>query len=77
MTTIEQLEEFSRFTRQLVEAEGQNISLDVIFDRWRGGACRSDDLARIRAAVNDYENSDRGQPADDVIAGFRAERAGQ
>ena len=70
----EAFDAFSRFAKQVVETEGQGVSLDAIFDKWHEEACRSDNLARIRATVEDYENGDRGRPAQKVITEFRAER---
>ncbi len=75
MTTLEQIEQFSLFAKQLVEKEGAEVPLEVIFDRWHEEALQDVDLIRIQAAVQDYENGERGQPADVVLAEFRAERA--
>ncbi len=75
MTTLEQIEQFSLFAKQLVEKEGAELPLDVIFDRWHEEAFQVEDLLRIQAAVQDYENGNRGQPADVVLAEFRSERA--
>lgn len=75
MTTYEQLADFSRFTRNVIETEDSSLPLAAIFDRWQSEISRQDDLARIRASVNDFENGERGEPAEQVIAQFRAERA--
>ena len=75
MTTIEQIDEFTRFAKQLVEKEGNELPLDAIFDRWHEEAFRDEDVLRIQASVNDYDNGERGQVAEDVLAEFRAERA--
>ncbi len=75
MATIDQIEEFSRFAKQLSEKEGKELPLDVIFDRWHEEAFQDEDLLRIQASVRDYENGERGQPAEEVLTEFRAERA--
>ena len=74
MATIDQIEEFSRFAKLLSEKEGKELPLDVIFDRWHEEAFRNDDLRRLQASVRDYENGERGQPAEEVLAEFRVER---
>ncbi len=74
MATIDQIEDFSRFAKQLSEKEGKELPLDVIFDRWHEEAFRDEDLLMIQASVRDYENGERGQPAEEVLAEFRAER---
>ena len=75
MATTDQIDEFSRFAKQLSEQEGKEIPLDIIFDRWHEEAFRDKDLLRIQASVRDYENGERGQPAEEVLAEFRNERA--
>ena len=74
MATIEPIDEFTRFAKQLVEKEGTELPLDAIFDRWQEEAFRDEDLLRIQASVNDYDKGERGQPANEVLAEFRAER---
>jgi len=74
MATIEQIDEFTRFAKQLVEKEGSELPLNAIFDRWHEEAFRDEDLLRIQSSVNDYEKGERGQPANEVLAEFRAER---
>jgi len=74
MATIEQIDQFTRFAKQLVEKEGAELPLDAIFDRWHEETFRDEDLLRIQASVNDYDQGERGQPAKEVLAEFRADR---
>lgn len=70
MTTTQQLFEFSRFTQQLVAEEGESLSLAAIFDRWHQQAYQDEDLTRIRASVNDFENGERGRPLENFLCEF-------
>ncbi len=75
MGTIEQIDEFTRFAKLLIEKEGAGIQLDAIFDRWHEEAFRDEDLIRIQASVDDYKAGEQGQPAKEVLDEFRKERA--
>ena len=72
MTTIEQLNDFSRFAKQVVEQEGKELPLDIIFDRWHRQAFAEEDLQRIRASASDYESGERGRPVEEVLSEFKA-----
>jgi len=74
MTTIEQIDEFTRFAKQLVEKEGTELPLDAIFDRWHEEAFRDEDLLRIQASVNDYDSGERGRPVEEFLADFDSQR---
>jgi len=74
MGTIEQIEEFTRFAKLLVEKEGAGIPLEAIFDRWHEEAFRDEDLLRIQASVDDFNNGERGELAEEILANFRKER---
>lgn len=69
MTTIQQIEDFSRFAKQLVE-EGNELPLDAIFDRWHEEAFREEDLVRVQESVNDFKNGERGRPIEQFLAEF-------
>jgi len=73
MATIEQIDEFSRFAKHLVEQESAERPLEAIFDRWHEEAFRDEDLLRVQASVEDYDKVERGQTAEEVLAEFRAE----
>jgi len=77
MGTIEQLEDFTRFTKLTLEKEGRELPLDAIFDRWHEEAFRDEDLARIQASVNDYDNGERGRPLNEFLAEFDAKQAAE
>ena len=74
MTTIEQLNDCSRYARLIVEQEGKELPLDVIFDRWHCDTLATQDLARIQASVADYENGEQGRPIADFLAEFKAKQ---
>ncbi|TWT88629.1 hypothetical protein Mal64_21150 [Pseudobythopirellula maris] len=71
----EQIEEFSRFVKQVPERERACLSLDELYQRWREESIAREDLAAIQQAVTDFENGDRGQPADQAMAKLRSDLA--
>jgi len=75
MASIKQIDEFTRFAKQLVEKEGIELPLDAIFDRWHEEAFRDEDLLRIQVSVNDYENGNRGRPVEEFLAEFDAQQS--
>lgn len=75
MTTLEQLDDFARFAKAVVEKEGAELPLEVVFQRWNQGAWSEEDLVRIQASVRDYQNGERGEPLEDFLARFDEGRA--
>ena len=75
MASIEQIEQFSRFAKQLSEEEGMEIPLDAIFDRWHAEAYKDADLLAIQASDRDYQNGERGRPVEEFLQEFDASRA--
>jgi len=67
MTTIEQLNDFSRFAKKVVEQEGKELPLDVIFDRRHREAFAEEDPQRIRASASAYEARVRGKSEDEFF----------
>jgi hypothetical protein len=76
MTATQQIEDFTAFAKALAQQEGEDISLDEIFDRWWQEQHRNEDLEAIQAAVKDYENGDRCEIARDVLTDLRASELG-
>jgi len=75
MATIEQIEDFSRFAKAVIEEEGVELSLEDLIGRWQCKTSASDDLLAIQASVDDYERGERGQFAGEVLAEFRSQRS--
>jgi len=75
MASIKQIDEFTRFAKQLVEKESIELPLDAIFDRWHEEAFRDEDLLRIQVSVNDYENGNRGRPVEEFLEEFDAQQS--
>jgi len=75
MAITEQLAEFNAFATQLAEQEGEDLTIEQVYDRWWETQHRDEEVAAIAKAHQDYLNGDRGEPAEQVIAEFRAERA--
>lgn len=76
MTASQQIENFTAFAKTITQQEGEQISLDEIYERWWNEQHRDEDLAAIKAAVKDYENGDPGELARDVLAELRAKEQG-
>jgi len=72
MTTTQQIESFTAFAKAVTQQEGEDISLDEIYDRWWEKQHRDEDFEAIKAAVQDYEQGDRGELGRDVLSELRA-----
>lgn len=73
MATIEQFAELTLYVATLPEEERKTLSVDEIYDRWRAESSQQEDIEAIREAITDYENGDRGRPAEEVMAELRSE----
>jgi hypothetical protein len=66
-TTTQELESFTRFARERLEAGDLEPSLDELFDLWRlenpSDADYAQNVAAIAGAIEDFRNGDRGRPA--------------
>ena len=76
MTATQQIENFTAFAKAITQQEGEDISLDEIFDRWWQEQHRNEDLEAIQAAEKDYENGDPCELARDVLNDLRAAELG-
>ena len=63
MTISEQIADITVFAQAISQQEGEDISLDVIYDRWWQQRHREEDLAAIREAHAEYESGERGEDA--------------
>ena len=75
MTTSEQIADFTAFAKTISQQEGEDISLDVIYDRWWQHRHREEDLQAIQDAHAEYESGERGEDARTELAKFRSERS--
>ena len=79
MTTTEQeLNSFTRFAKQRLSTCGEaDLSLDELFDLWRAenpsDERYAENVAAVRAAINDFKNGDRGTPAGEHSDQIRRE----
>ena len=75
LAITEQLAQFNAFTTKLAEQEGDDLTIEQVYDRWWEIQHRDEEAAAIHEAHEAYEAGDRGEPAEQVIAEFRTERA--
>jgi hypothetical protein len=76
MSTAEQdLTAFSIFARQQIAAGQGDLSIDELFDQWRAenpsDAQYAENVAAIRASIQDFKNGERGTPAGEHSAQLR------
>jgi hypothetical protein len=76
-STAEELDRFAEFARQRLGNGESELSLDELFDLWRSEN-PSDDLyaenvAAIKAAIDDFRNGDRGTLAGEHSDQLRRE----
>ena len=68
MTTAEQeLNSFTSFARQRIEAAVRDLSIDELFDQWRAenpsDVSYAENVAAINASIQDFKNGERGSIA--------------
>lgn len=66
-TTEKELDSFTEFAKQRISNEGENVSLDELFDLWRSenpsDELYAENVAAVSVAIQDFKNGDRGTPA--------------
>lgn len=76
-TTTQELESFTQFAKERLEAGGREPSLDELFDLWRienpSDADYAENLAAIAGAIADFKTGDRGRPAGELSRELRRE----
>lgn len=76
MSTAEQIDDLYRFAKALPQEELDALSIDEVYDRWRGDALREEDIEAIRESYADFQNGERGVPAKESMAQLRNELRG-
>lgn len=71
MSTTEHIESFTRFAKEKVDQEGNELSIEDLFDEWRILHPPMDDLLAIKASLRDMENGETGRSFDDFAKEFR------
>ena len=76
-TTTQELESFTHFAKERLEAGHPEPSLDELFDLWRienpSDADYAENLAAIAGAIEDFRSGDRGRPAGELSRELRKE----
>lgn len=76
-TTTQELESFTQFAKERLEAGDLEPSLDELFDLWRienpTDADYTENLAAIAGAIADSKTGDRGRPAGELSRKLRQE----
>jgi anthranilate phosphoribosyltransferase len=71
MASIQQdLESFTQFARQRIQAEGPALSMDELYDQWRERHSAPEDAAAILASVRDMEKGETGRDFAAFAEGF-------
>lgn len=78
MSTAEQdVNSFANFALHKIESGERNLSIDELFDRWRAenpsDEQYAENVAAVRASIQDYNNGERGTVAGEHSAQLRRE----
>jgi len=78
MTTTQQdLESFTSYARQRIESGQRDLTIDELFDQWRAenpsDAEYAENVAAIKASIEDFKNGERGSIAGEHSAQLRRE----
>jgi hypothetical protein len=82
MTTTEiDLQKFNEFARQRLNAGNDQPSLIELMELWQmdhpTDAQHAENVAAVRAAISDFKNGDRGQPAGELSRELREQLRSQ
>ena len=69
MAITEQIADFTAFARLLVHQEGENLSLDDVYQQWK--EIDPDEVAILQNRLDSYDAGERGQPANESMAELR------
>jgi len=75
MAISEQIKELTAFALTVSQQEGEDISLDVVYERWWQARHQDKDLQAIQEAHAQYESGERGELAREELNNFRDERS--
>jgi len=78
MSTAEQdLANFTSYAHQRINSGERDLSIDELFDQWRmenpSDDLYAENLAAIKASIQDFENGERGTVAGEHSAQLRRE----
>jgi len=65
-----ELDSFTRFARQRIEAAGGAVSMDDLYDQWREGHSASEDASAVLAALRDMERGEKGRDFSAFVDDF-------
>jgi hypothetical protein len=75
--TARELESFTQFVKQRLQAEEAEPSLDELFDLWRmenpSDVSYAENVAAIAGAIKDFKCGDRGRRAGELSREIREE----
>ena len=76
-TTEQDLASFTAFVRQRIDGAGSGASIDELFDQWRfenpSDELYAENVAAIKASIDDFQAGERGTPAGEHSAQLRKE----
>ena len=61
MAITEQIRDFTTFALNVSQTEGEDIPLDVVYQRWWQERHQNEDLAAIQESHAEYEAGERGK----------------
>jgi hypothetical protein len=70
MSTQDQINSFHQFALQQL-SDGEELSIDELYDTWRTQNATPEDLAAVQAAIDDMQNGDRGMPLEEHVGQMR------
>jgi hypothetical protein len=77
MPTKEQIDSFSRFAAEQLNRSGAALSMDELYDLWRrenpDPDAYAENVAAVKAAIQDYKAGDRGRPAGELSRELRGQ----
>ena len=77
MATQEEINDSASFALEQVNNGGAQLSMDELYDTWRhqrpDPAEHAENVAANNAAIEDFQNGDRGRPAGEVTKELREE----
>lgn len=74
MALSEQIRDLTEFALAISHTEGEDISLEEVYQRWRQARHQQEDLLAVQEAHAEYQTGERGELAREELAEFRAER---
>ena len=77
MATQEEITDFANFAMQQLNNGGAKLSMDELYDMWRGEnpdrAAYAENVAAVQEAIDDFKNGERGRPAGELSRELREE----